>query len=196
MTDKDHYNYDILVGADGEHFLLEMHNYDTNSLTIEYYDNTRTCLWSREFQNAGATYCDMTTKNLYMSMNNNLYIINLENGEDVCEPQLVGEKMGIRKFDDGIFLLAADEADAFMYTDTEGNIKWKTDSDVRLHDVQSIQKVNDTIVVECQDASDVQANLDTESMSGACRIYYVLDAETGEVLHKGEVETPWFHNYG
>ncbi|MBO4947462.1 MAG: hypothetical protein J6C88_07990 [Lachnospiraceae bacterium] len=196
LTDKDHYNYDILVGADGEHFLLEMHNYDTNSLTIEYYDNTRTCLWSREFQNAGATYCDMTTKNLYMSMNNNLYIIDLENGEDVCEPQLVGEKMGIRKFDDGIFLLAADEADAFMYTDTEGNIKWKTDSDVRLHDVQSIQKVNDTIVVECQDASDVQANLDTESMSGACRVYYVLDAETGEVLHKGEVETPWFHNYG
>ena len=129
-------------------------------------------------------------------MNNNLYIIDLENGEDVCEPQLVGEKMGIRKFDDGIFLLAADEADAFMYTDTEGNIKWKTDSDVRLHDVQSIQKVNDTIVVECQDASDVQVNLDTESMSGACRIYYVLDAETGEVLHKGEVETPWFHNYG
>lgn len=55
LTDKDHYNYDILVGADGEHFLLEMHNYDTNSLTIEYYDNTRTCLWSREFQNAGTT---------------------------------------------------------------------------------------------------------------------------------------------
>lgn len=196
LTDKDHYNYDILVGADGEHFLLEMHNYDTNSLTIEYYDNTRTCLWSREFQNAGTTYCDMTTKNLYMSMNNNLYIIDLENGEDVCEPQLVGEKMGIRKFDDGIFLLAADEADAFMYTDTEGNIKWKTDSDVRLHDVQSIQKVNDTIVVECQDVSDAQVDLDTGFMSGTYRIYYVLDAETGDVLHKGEVESTGFHNYG
>ena len=196
LTDKDHYNYDILVGADGGHFLLEMHNYDTNSLTIEYYDNTRTCLWSREFQNAGTTYCDMTTKNLYMSMNNNLYIIDLENGEDVCEPQLVGEKMGIRKFDDGIFLLAADEADAFMYTDTEGNIKWKTDSDVRLHDVQSIQKVNDTIVVECQDVSDAQVDLDTGFMSGTYRIYYVLDAETGDVLHKGEVESTGFHNYG
>lgn len=196
LTDKDHYNYDILVGADGEHFLLEMHNYDTNSLTIEYYGNTRTCLWSREFQNAGTTYCDMTTKNLYMSMNNNLYIIDLENGEDVCEPQLVGEKMGIRKFDDGIFLLAADEADAFMYTDTEGNIKWKTDSDVRLHDVQSIQKVNDTIVVECQDVSEAQADLDTGFMSGTYRIYYVLDAETGDVLHKGEVESTGFHNYG
>lgn len=196
LTDKDHYNYDILVGADGEHFLLEMHNYDTNSLTIEYYDNTRTCLWSREFQNAGTTYCDMTTKNLYMSMNNNLYIMDLETGEDVCEPQLVGAKEAIRKYEDGIFMVSKDKADTFMYTDLDGNIKWKADSNMEIEYVNSIQKVNETIVVEFESTTSTYVNPETGVLEGIAKNYYVLDIETGEILHQGEVYADEFHNYG
>ncbi len=196
LSDKDHYNYDIQVGADGEHFLLKIRNEDAGSLTFEYYDNSRNCIWNRDFSNATDAKCDMTTKNLYANINNNLYIMDLETGEDVCEPQLVGAKEAIRKYEDGIFMVSKDKADTFMYTDLDGNIKWKADSNMEIEYVNSIQKVNETIVVEFESTTSTYVNPETGVLEGIAKNYYVLDIETGEILHQGEVYADEFHNYG
>lgn len=196
IDDFEHPEYDIQVGADGEHFLLFMYQYDVGVLTLEYYDNSLNCLWSREFTYSSVACCDLTQNNLYMCMGNELYIINMETGEDTFEPQFVGEKVAVHKYEEGIFMVSASETDTFMLADLQGNILWRMNGDRRIINLQSVQKVNDTLVIQDEDWTDMYYDEYDGSTKGIWTYYYVLDMNTGEIIRRGEVETDYFHNYG
>ena len=196
LSDHEHPEYRIQVGADGEHFLLAMERYDVNTLTLEYYDNDLNCLWSREFTYSNSPCFDITKSNLYMCMGNELYIINLETGEDTFASQFVGEKIAVRKYEDGIFMVAAGGTDTYMYTDLQGNILWRVNADRNIPLLLSIQKVNETLVIQDEDAENSYYDSSSGGTRGIIDSYIVLDINTGEIIRQGEVEVGVFHNYG
>lgn len=139
----------IEFAPDFKHFYLFIFDTELKTLTVEYYNNDFQKQWSREFEDTVNAVYDYTNTNIYLVANNDLYIINTENGEDRYEPSFIGEKTGIRKLKDSIlFTTDYSSADAIMKTDLEGNIIWKTNLDDG-YQFQQVQFINDKIVFEC-----------------------------------------------
>jgi len=145
--------------SDFEHFLVTSYDWDSENLTFDYYDNTLTKIWHREFaevemQDAYAlqegNYYDYTKNNIYCMVNNELYIINTQTGEDTFEPIFVGSKINIRKVNDGILLFGTEKADAVMKITLDGNMLWKTNVAADpVEGISNIVQINeDTILVE------------------------------------------------
>ena len=72
-------------------------------------------------------FFDYTDSAICLDLNNNLYIIDIETGEDKISPVTVGEKTDIRKTADSILLMSDSMTDTVMKTDLDGNILWKLD---------------------------------------------------------------------
>ena len=126
----------LKMSLDMQHYILTVYDSALKTFTIEYYDLNYTKLWSREFENASIyqfntmsdnDFFDYTEKAIYLDLNNNLYIIDMETGEDRITPMTVGEKNDIRKTSDGILLMSDSMTDTVIKTDLEGNILWKLD---------------------------------------------------------------------
>lgn len=92
--------------ADFSHYFLFTFNTELETLTLEYYDHDLNKIWKREFEETTNANYDYTKNNIYLTANNELYIINIETGEDTFAPTYVGPKKGIRKLDDGILLVS------------------------------------------------------------------------------------------
>ena len=73
-----------------QHYILTVYDSALKTFTIEYYDLSYNKLWSREFENASIyqfdtmsdnDFFDYTESNIYLDLNNNLYVIDMETGE-------------------------------------------------------------------------------------------------------------------
>lgn len=126
----------LKMSLDMQHYILTIYDSALKTFTIEYYDLSYNKLWSREFENASIyqystmrdnDFFDYTESAIYLDLNNNLYIIDIETGEDKISPVTVGEKTDIRKTADGILLMSDSMTDTVMKTDLDGNILWKLD---------------------------------------------------------------------
>lgn len=126
----------LKMSLDMQHYILTVYDSALKTFTIEYYDLSYNKLWSREFENASIyqfntmndnDFFDYTESAIYLDLNNNLYIIDMETGEDKISPVTVGEKTDIRKTADGILLMSDSMNDTVIKTDLEGNILWKLD---------------------------------------------------------------------
>lgn len=156
----------IEFAADFSHYFLFTFNTDLETLTLEYYDSERNKLWKREFSETVSANYDYTANNIYLTMNNELYIISTETGEDTFAPSYVGEKLAVRKLSDGILLISEGKADGVMKTGLDGAILWKTNLNEEIGCVDSIQLINGNIVLSQDFGSR----------------YLVLNAETGELI--------------
>lgn len=126
----------LKMSLDMQHYILTIYDSALKTFTIEYYDLNYNKLWSREFENASIyqfntmrdnDFFDYTEKAIYLDLNNNLYIIDMETGEDKITSVTVGEKTDIRKTSDGILLMSDSLTDTVIKTDLEGNILLKLD---------------------------------------------------------------------
>lgn len=187
IYDAVHPNYEISFSGDFKHFYLFMYDYEMESLTLEYYDNSFNKIWKREFENTIRAKYDVTKNNLYIIANNELYIINTETGEDTFKSVFVGPKVDIRKFSNGLLLISNEKADAFMYVDLDGNIAWRANvSKTFSYGNCQTQYVDGKIIVSTKGWSNDKL----------INYYYVIDSNDGTVLYEGEVEAPAFQQYG
>lgn len=136
----------LLVSADFEHYIVNIFDRNLNLIYLEYYDRDFQKLWSREFKDVDTLSLDYTSKNIYLVANNDLYIIDTETGKDQISPAMVGEKVKISVSKDGIIMIGAGDKDNIMKTDFEGNIIWKTSTDIEVASCNMIQIVNGTVV--------------------------------------------------
>lgn len=137
----------IEFSPDLENYMIFTYDTDLATLNIDYYDSEFNKLWNREFENTMNAAYDYTSKALYLAANNDMYFINLENGEDMVAPIYVGEKVRVSKIEDGILLIADTPSDTVMKLGLDGNIMWKTNTSQEYVEVDCIQRVNGRIVI-------------------------------------------------
>lgn len=159
----------IEFSADFEHFFLFTRNTGLESLKLAYYDKSFNKIWEREFEEITSAVYDYTETNLYIVVNNELYIINIETGEDVFSPSYVGEKKEIRKFSDGIVIVSASKSDGIMKISPSGDMIWKTNLSTDVERVYGLQLVNGNVILNY---GDVDWN----------QYYCLIDGSTGEML--------------
>lgn len=138
----------VEFAADFSHFFMFTYDTDMESLTLEYYDSNLNKMWKREFEETTSAMYDFTKNNLYLAVNNELYIINIQTGEDTFEPSYVGPKKAIRKLGDGILMISEGKSDGVMKVGLDGRIIWKTNLQEDTYDVAGVQLVGDNIVIE------------------------------------------------
>ena len=163
----------IEFSADFEHFFLFTHNEGLETLTLAYYDKQFNKLWEREFLGTTTAVYDYTKNNLYIVVNNELYIINTLTGEDTFTPSYVGEKVEVRKIDDGILMVSVDRTDGIMKVALDGNIIWKADLTTNVESVGGLQFVGDNVVVQYTDENWNEH-------------YSLINNDTGEILINAE----------
>jgi len=116
---------------------------------------------------------DYTKSNLYIVVNNELYIINTLTGEDTFTSSYVGEKVEVRKIDDGILMVSVDRTDGIMKVALDGSIIWKTDLTTNVESVDGLQFVGDNVVVQYTDENWNEH-------------YSLINNDTGEILINAE----------
>lgn len=147
-------------------------------------------------------FFDYTESNIYLDLNNNLYVIDMETGEDRISPVTVGAKTDIRKTTDGILLFSDSMTDTVMKTDLEGNILWKLDLplyDTELKDsytsmgddftvaINAIQFDADSIKIEYAfTATEYNAEYDYDEVVYSSQKIFVVDND-GNMLMNTEV---------
>lgn len=164
----------IEFAADFKHYFIYTFDTSLNSLSVAYYDNDFNKIWQRDFEETVNGVYDYTEKNFYIVANNDLYIIDVETGEDTVKPSYVGEKTNIRKVEDGIVMFSAEKTDSVMKTDLEGNIIWKTNimnDDYTSNDglLNAIQFIDNKIIISNH------------------WIAFELKADSGEIVTIGEL---------
>lgn len=142
----------LRVSSDFKHFIVETSDFKLNKFYIDYFDKSFNKLWSREFDckltTSSVSTMDYTTEKMAIVVDNDLYLIDLETGENIIEPVIVGTKMKINMLDDGIILIGNENKDTIMKVDFNGNILYRIDADtsMSISDVYT-QMVNNKLVV-------------------------------------------------
>lgn len=142
----------LRVSSDFEHFIVETRDSKLNKYYIDYFDKSYNKLWSREFDckltTSSVSTMDYTTEKMAIVVDNDLYLIDLETGENIIEPVIVGTKMKVNMFDDGVILIGNENKDTIMKVDFNGNILYRVNADtsMSISDVYT-QIVNDKLVI-------------------------------------------------
>lgn len=136
----------FFVSADFQHYIITVYERNLKLMYLEYYDRDYNKLWSREFQNVDNAVLDYTSETIYLVADNDLYMIDAKNGEDISQPVLVGEKTTINVVQDGIIMVGKGNKDNIMKTDINGNIIWKTSADIEITNCGGLQIIDGTIV--------------------------------------------------
>lgn len=149
---SDNVSKTLRVSSDFEHFIVETRDSKLNKYYIDYFDKSYNKLWSREFDckltTSSVSTMDYTTEKMAIVIDNDLYLIDYETGENVIEPVIVGTKMKVNMFDDGIILIGNENKDTIMKVDFNGNILYRVNADtsMSISDVYT-QIVNNKLVV-------------------------------------------------
>ena len=184
MTDAVHDNYELSFAGDFKHFYLFMYDRGMENLTLEYYDNNLNKIWKKEFEGTVSASYDVTKNNIYLVANNEFYVLNTETGEETFDSVYVGNKLDIRKFENGVLTISDKKTDAFMYMGLDGNVLWRSnaDNDIPAYSNIQAQEMNDRIVLSIETYGSYY--------------YYVIDKSDGSILYSGSVDTPNFRQYG
>lgn len=177
----------IEFSADFKHFFYFSIDTQLDTLTLEYYDQNLKKLWKKEMEETVNAVYDLTKHNIYLIANNELRIIDIETGEDTFPARYVGEKLDVRKLNDGLLLVSKNKSDGIMKTSLDGTIQWKVNLPSDIEYVNSVQIIEDKIVVVVSAFGDY-----TEREN----YYIVLDNETGEIISSEEITTESFYRFG
>lgn len=139
---------EVEFAPDFQHYLTFTYDTDLNTLNLDYYDTSFNKIWNREFPETQNAVYDYTEKAIYLVANNDYYAISLEDGSDLIEPAFVGQKNRVAKIEDGVILINNSVSDTIMKIDLDGNILWKTDTNLAPENIECIQRVNGYIVIE------------------------------------------------
>lgn len=161
----------LFVSADFQHYIVSTYDEDLDYVYIDYFDKDLNKVWSREFQytstKAFASPMDYTDEQMALVVDNDLYLIDLETGENIIEPVIVGEKVKVNMMEDGIILIGDNTKDTIMKVDYTGKVLFRTDtSNLTTIESASTQIVDGKMVVYLTgtwlDESDGELYPDTE----------------------------------
>lgn len=186
IEDAGNYNRQLEFAADFEHFFLFSYDYDLETLTLEYYDNSLNKLWKREFEDTTSASYDYTKNNVYLTANNSLYVIDINTGEDTYTPTYIGNKREVRKLKDGILTISGNKSDGIIKTDLEGNIQWRLNLTNDANFVLGVQIIDDKIVVKL---------ILGEYYEDYSEHYIVIDNEDGTLIQDASIDYVAFHQY-
>lgn len=151
ITDSrnDEWERSIRITGDLQNYIITAYNSDTKILYLDFYNRDLKKLWSREFSDVTTFPMDYSSDKIEMVVDNDLYIINTKNGEDIIKPTFVGEKMTVLMTEDGTLLIGNKKEDMVMMVDNKGKISWTFDTQLDISDEGlqgGIQTVNNNYV--------------------------------------------------
>ena len=144
----------LFISSDFEHFIVTTFDNVLNHVYIEYYDKQYNKMWTREFtcksdiKNTGPM--DYTVDKMAVVVDNDLYLIDLENGKNIIEPIIVSSSIQrVNMMKDGILLIGSDSKDTIMKVNYNGEIVYRNNVSLTNYNVYGMymQVVNDKIVV-------------------------------------------------
>lgn len=143
---KENIERQFFVSADFQHYIITVFDRNLHTAYLEYYDRAFQKIWGKEFENTDSITMDYTQNAIYIVTDNDLYGINIADGELLFDPVFVGEKIKINLLEDGVILIGKGNKDNIMKTDLKGNIVWKASIDLEVDSCSSLQIVDGNIV--------------------------------------------------
>lgn len=137
-----------MVAADFQNYIVSIFDRNLKVTYLEYYNRDFKKIWSREFKNVDNISMDYTAQSVYLVADNDLFVVDIESGEDRISPVMVGEKVKLCVVPDGIIMVGSGNNDNIMKTDFEGNIIWKTSVDIDVTFCDMIQYVDGKVVAQ------------------------------------------------
>lgn len=117
---------EIQVSPDLQHYIIKSYDKNIGRLYLEYYDRELNKIWSREFDGIeNISSADYTTEKICIALDNELFIIDTENGEDIIEPVYVGKQSTVYLVGDKVLLIGKDKEDMIKMVNSEGKVEWK-----------------------------------------------------------------------
>ena len=156
---SDNVTKKLFVAADFQHYIVTTYDKGLKHVYIEYFDNQYNKVWSREFNyNSTKAYLspiDYTNEQIACVIDNDLYLIDLETGENVIEHVMVGEKIKVNMMEDGIVLIGDDNKDTIMKIGYDGKIIFRINGELKLETITDVytQIVNGKLVVNLYGAT-------------------------------------------
>ncbi len=157
---SDNVTKKLFVAADFQHYIVTTYDDNLKHVYIEYFDNQYNKLWSREFDyNSTKAYSspmDYTDTQMACVVDNDLYLIDLETGENIIEPVMVGEKIKVNMMEDGIVLIGNDNKDTIMKIGYDGETIFRTNGELKLETINWVntQIVNGKLVIDLYGANE------------------------------------------
>ena len=192
ITDSrnDEWERSIRITGDLQNYIITAYNYDTEILYLDFYNRELKKVWGREFSDVTTFPMDYSSDKIEMVVDNDLYIINTQNGEDMIKPTFVGEKMTVLMTENGTLLIGDKKQDMVMMVDNKGKISWTFDTqfDISYAGLQGgIQTVNDNYVFIYAASEEVDGSDDPywdgeDSKNYDC--YVVFDKDGNKLLEE------------
>ena len=148
---SDNITKKIFLSADFQHYIVSTYDEDLKYVYIDYFDRNFDKIWSREFQYASSkayvSPMDYTQDKLAFVIDNDLYLVDINNGENIIEPVIVGEKVKVNMMSDGMILIGDNSKDSIMKVSYDGKIIFKHNIDMKVIDTAEIQVINNRVVI-------------------------------------------------
>ena len=133
----------LWIAADFEHYIVTTYDEVLRHAYLEAFDRNLNKIWSREFDfKDNDPYegpIDFTKYVIAINVDNDLYIIDANTGENIAEPLLVGENTKISIVDDGIILVGTGNKDIVMKVSNDGKIIKRNDMDSEIHNIYNVE---------------------------------------------------------
>ena len=127
----------LYVGADFQHYIVTTFDSKTKHIYIDYFDRDFKKMWSREFDYVSnkQTFSpmDYSSSKMAVVIDNELNLLDLKTGENIIEPQIVGEKIKVVMMNDGVVLIGDNNKDTFMKVSYEGKVIFKVNGNTSLN---------------------------------------------------------------
>lgn len=146
----------LFVSADFQHYIVSTYDENTKHVYIDYFDREFKKIWAREFDytssKAFVSPMDYTETTMAIVVDNDLFLINLETGENIIEPILVGEKIKLNMMSDGIVLIGDNNKDTIMKVDYTGKVLYRLNAETKMEIITAAhtQIVNGKLIVKLE----------------------------------------------
>lgn len=146
----------IYMGRDFENFIVTTYDSGLKNLYIDYYNKDREKVWTQEYKSEGTNFYlgnsgpfDYNNDILAILIDNDLHIISLKDGKEVCSPVLVGTKNIVYMFNDKIVLIGNDNKDLIVEVSLKGEVLKRINGDVTVNEITGsvLQLINNKLVL-------------------------------------------------
>ena len=176
----------LFLSADFQHYIVSTYDADLEYVYVDYFDRDYKKIWSREFKyesaKAYSSPIDYTQDKLAIVVDNDLYLIDVNTGENIIDPVIVGEKTTINMMSDGIILIGDNSKDSIMKVDFNGKIIFRHNINMKNIDVAEIQVINNRIVI-CLEQEDIHDYIPVKK-------FVVIDSN-GKIEAQSEEFSDW-----
>lgn len=144
----------LFITPDFQHYIVTTYDIELKHVYIDYFDKEFKKIWNREFDINSSNPniqgpLDYNSSQLAIVIDNDLHLINLENGENIIEPVIVGEKISLNMTSDGVILIGNNNKDAIMKVGFDGKIIYRTNGNIDFESIEAsqIQIIDNKVVV-------------------------------------------------